>query len=95
MRVLIKTPEAEKDLEDIGLYIAQDNPAAAYKIIDKIEDTYFLLAEFPLIGRMRPDIAEDARSFAVGSFIILYRVIDGGIEIVRVVHGARDMSGLF
>ena len=44
------------------------------------------------IGRMRDDLQPDLRSFAAGSYLIFYRPIDDGIEVVRVLHGARDIE---
>jgi hypothetical protein len=51
-----------------------------------------LLAENPRLGRLRPEIAPDARAWIVGRYLVLYRAQDGGIEVVRVVHGAREIE---
>jgi toxin ParE1/3/4 len=48
-----------------------------------------MLAQFPEIGRNRPELVVGLRSFPVDSYSIFYRVIDGGIEIVRVLSGFR------
>jgi toxin ParE1/3/4 len=47
------------------------------------------------MGPARPDIARELRYHPVGNHLLLYRVIQGGIEIVRVVHGARHLQDLF
>jgi toxin ParE1/3/4 len=47
------------------------------------------------MGPARPDIAPDARAFVVGRYLVLCRLVDDGIEIIRVVHGARDLPGIF
>lgn len=89
------TPLAERDLEDIWFFIAQDDPAAADRLIDLLEEKYLLLASNPQMGPARPDIAKELRYHPVGNYLLLYRVIAGGIELVRVVHGARDLLSLF
>jgi len=94
MPVLRKTRKAEEDLIDIWLYIAQDNPAAADNLLDNIEEKGRLLAENPMLGQARPDIAEDFRYLPVGRYLMLYRAIPNGIELVRVAHGMRLLSEL-
>lgn len=88
-------PAAESDLDDIWLTIALNNPAAADRVIDAIHDRAKLLSNFPELGPERPDIAPDLRVLVEGSYLILYRVTETSVEIVRVVHGARDMTALF
>jgi toxin ParE1/3/4 len=86
-----RTRRAEQDLIDIWLWIAADNPPAADRLLDRIDATCGRLADNPRMGPARPDIAPDARSFVVGRYLVLYRLVDDGIEIVRVLHGARDV----
>jgi toxin ParE1/3/4 len=95
MPVIQRTAQAEEDLIDIWLYIAQDNPAAADRLLDKIDGKIRLLAEQPAIGPAREDIAPDLRYLPLGNYLILYRIILDGIEIVRVVQGARNLKDLF
>jgi toxin ParE1/3/4 len=89
------TAQAETDLIDIWAYIAQDNSAAADRQLDRIEDACLRLAEFPGLGPARPDIAEGLRYFTLGHYLILYRIVDDGAEIVRVVFGGRNLASLF
>jgi toxin ParE1/3/4 len=95
MPVIRWTAQAEEDLVDIWLYIAQDNPNAADRLLDEIEGKFLLLADNPQLGRARPDIAEECRYFPVGNYLILYRIIPDGIEVVRVVQGSRRLENLF
>ncbi len=88
-------PEAEADLEEIWLYIAQDDPYIADRFIDLIEETCHTLAHNPLMGRSRPELASGLRSFPVGSYIIFYVPLEDGVEIVRIISGARDIDALF
>jgi len=72
-------------------FIAQDDPLAADRLLDLLEDKYKLLADNPHMGPARPDMAKELRYHPVGNYLLLYRIISGGIELVRVVHGARDL----
>jgi toxin ParE1/3/4 len=92
---LTRTFRAEEDLIEIWRYIANENVRAADKLVDRIEQTCRRLARNPRLGPARPDLAPELRFFVVGSYLILYRAIRDGVEIVRVVHGARDLPSLF
>ena len=94
MGVLKRTAQAEEDLINIWVYIAQNNPAAADRMLDELDAKCLLLADNPQLGPARPDIATDLRHFPVGSYLILYREIAEGIEVVRVSHGARRLVDL-
>ena len=48
----------------------------------------------PGMGPARPDLAPDLRYLPVASYLIFYRPITGGIEVARVIHGARDVLTL-
>lgn len=95
MPLIQRTAQAEEDLIEIWIYIAQDNPEVADRVLDDIEQRFHALADNPLMGRLRPDIALELRYFTVGKYLILYRTVPDGIQIVRVIHGARDLSHLF
>lgn len=95
MPVVRRTAQAEEDLIEIWIYIAQDNPAAADRLLDNFDSKFSLLAEQPALGPAREDIAPGLRYLPVGNYLILYRIIDGGIEVVRVVQGARNWKSLF
>lgn len=86
---------ARLDLDEIWLYIAQDNFDAADKFIYAIVSRFPKLAAMPLIGRQREELSPRLRSFSVSRYVIFYRPIENGIEIVRVLHGARDFPPLF
>lgn len=88
-------PEAEADLLDIVRHIADDNPAAAWRWYDSILERCRLLGDMPRIGVARPEVSPGLRMFPVGNYLILYREVDGGADIVRVVAGARMWQDLF
>ena len=89
------TPLASSDLIEIWSYIADDSVANADTFIDKLYETIQLLARNPGSGRHRVELAPGIQSFPFGRYIIFYRVIPSAIEIVRVLHGARDIDTLF
>ncbi len=89
------TARAEEDLIDIWTYIAADNPAAADRVLDRIEDVFSRVAANPQLGPARPDLADGLRYSVSGSYVVLFRQVGAAIEIVRVVHGARDLPNLF
>ncbi|NEV63083.1 type II toxin-antitoxin system RelE/ParE family toxin [Thiorhodococcus minor] len=89
-----RTAQAEEDLIDIWLYIAPGDRRAADRILDDIEEKLMLLRDQPSLGPARPDIAPGLRYFPMRRYLILYREITDGIEVVRVVHGARDVLAL-
>jgi len=89
------TKQAKQDLIEIWVYVADNNPAAAEKLLDTLNKKIGMLADHPLLGPARPDIAPDLRYLISGNYLILYRVIGDSVEIVRVLHGARNLSALF
>jgi toxin ParE1/3/4 len=91
-------PQAERDLDAIGLYVAKESGSLniANGLIDEIVERFWLLAEFPYIGRSREnDLGASRRSLAVGEYVIIYRVESESVLILRVVHGRRDLETLF
>ena len=90
MKRLRRLPAAVADVDDIWFYIAQDNPAAAQRVIERIADATARLEDFPASGSPRPDIHPAARSIPVGPYIVYYRIGNETVDIVRVMHAARD-----
>jgi len=82
-------------LIEIGVRIAMDDPAAADRWFDLIEQKCQLLATMPGMGRDRKDLHPNLRSFPAGDYLIFYRPEKQGIVIIRVLHGARDIPALF
>ncbi len=89
--------EADADVYAAAKHIAEGaaSLAPAYRFIDTITAKAELLATQPQMGRERPELAPGLRSFPVGAFILFYRPTKGGIEVVRVLHGSRDIPMLF
>ena len=95
MRELFVTRAAEADLLEIWSYLFEKSEQAAGRVVDEITEKYDLLQEFPLMGRRRAEFGDRYRSLAVGNYVIFYRVSDTTLEISRVLHGARDLAGIF
>ena len=93
-RRLRLTRQAEADLIAIWDYIARDNPGAADRVLERLEEKSALLAQHPHFGTARDDLRAGLRHFPVGNYLILYRTVGEDIEVVRYVHGRRRLQGL-
>ena len=94
MRVRL-TPEAETDLEGIGDRIADRNPARALSYVRELRARCARIGEFPHAGPPRPQWGEGIRIAVHGKYLIVYRVGEDTVQVLRVVHGARDLDALF
>ncbi len=72
---LILAPQARLDMHDISERIAEENPFAADRWIDTMEEKFQKLAESPMMGRTRDELASGLRSFPVGRYLIFYRLL--------------------
>jgi len=92
------TAAAEQDLAEIVDYIANDNPAAALKLVEEIERSILQLEDFPLIGaipRNRRLIRQGYRVLIVDSYLVFYVLLNNGtVEIRRIISGKRDYNFL-
>ena len=87
--------QTETDLREIWDYIAADNLDAADRQLDRLYQRITFLGKQPLLGQVREDLRPGLRVFPCGSYVILYYPADDGIEVAGVIHGARDIAGLF
>ena len=85
---------ARADIEEIGDFIARENPARAAAFIAGLRTHCRGLVDFPEAAPLRPEIGEGVRLAVHGRYLILYVVHPDLVEIRRVVHGARDLDGL-
>ena len=95
MPKIIKSEAAKQDLSEIWEYIAEDSPVNASQFLRLINQKCLLLVDQPHMGVLRTDIASRLRSFPVGHYVIFYRPINSGIELVRILHAGRDFDVLF
>jgi toxin ParE1/3/4 len=86
---------ARRDLLQLWRYIAEDNEFAADRLIDLITQHFQLLGRNPYAGKSRDDLRPGYRSFPVGQYVVFYRLAEPGIQIMRVLHGKRDLDALF
>ena len=93
MRV-VRSRQAEADLVDIWNAIARDNLTAADRLLDEFERRGTNLVQHSMIARLRPEIGPDVRAVVVGNYLILYRATATEVEIVRYVHGRRDLRNV-
>ncbi|CAM5434079.1 Toxin ParE3 [Aquamicrobium terrae] len=94
MRLLpiVTSASAEEDLIAIWLHIARENPRAADRMLDAIETRWQQLAVHPFSGPARDDVQPGLRHLTMRDYLILYRVGDDAVEIVRVLHGRRNLA---
>ncbi len=90
MATVHRSSRAEIDLIEIWGYIANDDPLAADRQLDRIDTACKMLAKNPQGGPCREDLARGLRFYPVGNYLIFYTVGEDGIIVVRVLHGARD-----
>lgn len=89
------TTQARQDLHEIRDFIAADSIEVADRFVDTLEEKCQRIAGTPYIGRARDELAPALRSFTASHYIILYRPLEDGIRILRVLHAARDIPALF
>ncbi len=98
---VFKRPQAERDIEECFVYIAEDNLDTAVYFLVAVEDSLERLTAFPLIGKQINFAAErfqNVRMWRVKGYekyMIFYAVLETTIEVIRVVHDSRDIEDLF
>jgi toxin ParE1/3/4 len=90
MKLIVRSPRAEQDISEIFDWIADSSPANAERYVERIVSTLCLLADMPLMGSLRLPSFPAVLSFPVGNHLVFYRPIENGIEVIRILHGARD-----
>jgi len=94
-------PRARQDVLEIAISIARDNPAAAKAFLFAVENTCGCIAKLPAMGSRRVyknPLLADVRMLPVGgfgSYLIFYQLLKTGVEVIRIIHGARDLPSLF
>ncbi|MCU0918810.1 MAG: type II toxin-antitoxin system RelE/ParE family toxin [Burkholderiaceae bacterium] len=95
MARVTRRPLAAADILDIWDHIAEDSLDQADRWVDKLDEKFGILATQPLMGRARKELAADLRSFPFGRYVIFYEPVQDGIDVVRVLHSARDVDSAF
>lgn len=92
------SPQADSDLNEIWYFIAIESGSVeiADRLIDSITDRFLLLAGHPNVGRARDeDLRPGLRTFPVGKYVIIYRIQDEDVLILRVLHASRNIKAFF
>jgi toxin ParE1/3/4 len=95
MLPIVRSTDAAKDVASIWDYIANDNFDAADRVVDQFVEALNLISQWPHSGTERADLATGIRSYPVGKYIIFYRVLPTAIEVVRILHSARNLRRIF
>jgi plasmid stabilization system protein ParE len=87
----VLSPAATADVEQIEAFLDTHAPHATDAVLDALRDAMRRIAATPRLGHLREDLADEPlRSFPVWSYLVIYRLTDP-VEVVRIVHGARDV----
>ena len=95
MRTVKVAAAAEEDLREIWAYVAEHNTEAASKLIKEITGKFAVLRDFPEMGRKQDRLLVNLRSFVVRDYLIFYQPFEDSVEILRVLHGSRDIESIF
>ncbi len=94
MLPVVRTDQAEADLAEILEYLDQHSPLIAERVADAFDDRFRLLAQFPEMGRAREELSTGLRSVVVEHYVIFYRVTASAVELIRILHEARDIGAI-
>lgn len=92
---LIFAPLAAADLEEIGDYIALDNPPQALSFVRELRVHCRKILDNPLAFPAREDLDPGLRVLPYGQYLIFYRPMDTAVRVERILHGARDVGTQF
>lgn len=92
MPIIRFAPAAEEEIHAIASYIRDGNPFAAEQWVIELEQKCRNIAEHPRIGHRRDDVLDGLYCFPFGKYLIFYDIASDGIEVVHVIHGARDIG---
>lgn len=98
---IVERPIARQELTAIATRIGQDRPATAQRFLAAARNAYELLATMPEVGTnwetVNPNY-QGVRYFPIRrfrNFVIFYRPLSDGVEVLHILHGARDLQGFF
>lgn len=91
---LIISPRAKNDMFALWDYIATDNVQAADDVLWLIQEKLRMILDMPKIGQVRPELNGTIRMVMVKNYLIFYQELTDAIDIIRVLHGAREWTAL-
>jgi toxin ParE1/3/4 len=86
---------AQADVDLAWLYVARDRPAAADRLAERLFEQFGAIVKNPKIGQVCAELGVDIRQSTVGNYVVMYRIRENWVEILRVIHGARDVIAEF
>lgn len=89
---ILRTRASRSDYDEIWSYLAVRDLSAADRLIDQFDATLEVIASTPRMGRKVEELAPNLRSFPVGNYLIFYRPLEDGMQLIRLLHGARDIT---
>jgi toxin ParE1/3/4 len=92
MAKVIYSDVAKADLREIWDYISADSQFQADRLIERLRLKFEHLAKWNTLGRPRPELGKDTRSYPLGKYCFYFRPLEDGIEVIRVLHSARDLD---
>lgn len=95
MARVTRRPHAEEDILEIWAYIAEDTIVEADRWVDRLDTKLALWATQPLMGTERDELAPGIRSLAFGRYVVFFAPMPDGIDVIRVLHGSRDIDSTF
>jgi toxin ParE1/3/4 len=87
---VIRTEQAEADLEAILHHLDQYSPKATDRLANAVDDLCNLLERFPQMARPRDDLVPGIRSFPIEKYVLYYRLTPARLEVLRILPGSRD-----
>ncbi|MFI4848847.1 MAG: type II toxin-antitoxin system RelE/ParE family toxin [Gimesia chilikensis] len=94
MSRIIQTRQAKEDILEIWAYISAEDSSAADRLVRQFDQLFQKLANHPGIGSRQDRFREGLRCFPLGRYLIFYFPIEDGIQIIRVLHSARNWEKL-
>ena len=95
MAKITYTPSAIRDLNAITDWIAEHNLEAGLKFYDEVDRILSLLACYPLMGEVVDHLQPGLRRHTLGDYLLFYRPLGDSIDLIRVLHGSREIDQLF
>jgi toxin ParE1/3/4 len=94
MRLCSIAPEAIRDLDQISTYFAGRNVESGDRLLGVFDEKCRKLMQFPMMGRSYGDLRPGLRGVPMEGYIILYRVTDEELTVLRVVSGRQNLTRL-
>ncbi len=95
MASVTRRPQAEADILEIWDYIAENSLVEADRWVDRLDEKLALWATQPMMGRERDELATGVRSLPFGRYVVFFEPLSDGIDVIRVLHGSRDIDATF